>query len=374
MQRFEVTLQEHERGLLFANGRLHRFLGPGRHSAWTWGRFDRFERLSVLRPCIELADAKLLAETPELAPHVIVVRIADTERGLVFVDGNFARFLGAGVHVLLRAPNDGVAVEVVDASTKHLELVHPAKDVLTRAGDAAPFLQIVDVPEGHVGVLFVEGALARELAPGRYAFWKGLAESKVVVLDVRQQLLEVQGQELMTKDKVTLRVNLSVRYRVVDARAAASAQTDWREALYRDVQLALREEIGALTLDELLDKKASLGAVVRARVESDVLTRGIALVSAGLRDVILPGDMRALFNQVIEAEKRAQANGIARREETAATRSLLNTARLLDENPTLLRLKELEVTERIAEKIGSLSVTGGVSDLIEALRSGAKLT
>lgn len=370
MQRFDVTLQEHERGLLFQNGRLQRFLGPGRHRVWTWTRFDRIERVSVLQPWLALPDAKLLAESPVLAPHVAVVHVADTERGLVFVDGNFARFLGAGVHVLLRLPN--VAVEIVDASA--IELVHPRKDVLTRAADASAFLDVCDVPDGHVGVLFVNGALVRELSPGRYAFWKGLGEAMVVVLDARQQLLEVQGQELMTKDKVTLRVNLSVRFRITDARTAASAQSDLRETLYRDVQLALREAIGALTLDDLLERKAELGVLVRDRVQPDVAARGLELTSAGLRDVILPGDMRALFNQVIEADKRAQANGIARREETAATRSLLNTARLLEQNPTLLRLKELEVTERIAEKIGSLSVTGGVSDLIEALRSGAKLS
>lgn len=371
MHLFDVTLLEHERGLVFKNGRLERFLGPGRHRAWSWSKVDRFERLSVLRPAIELADARVLATSDVLAPHVIVTQVGDAERGLVFDGKSFFAFLAPGVHVFLRTPGDSLTVTVVDAS--ELELTHERRDVITRARDAATYLQIVDVAAGHVGVLFVDGIAAGELAPGRYAFWKGLTEVKVVAFDARQQLLEIVGQEVMTKDKVSLRANLSVRYRVTDANAAATAQADPKETLYRDVQLALREEIGALTVDELLEKKAALGATVVARLAGELTERGIAIVSAGLRDVILPGDMRALFNQVIEAEKRAQANGIARREETAATRSLLNTARLLDENPTLLRLKELEVTERIAEKIGSLSVTGGVADLVSAIRSGAKL-
>lgn len=84
--------------------------------------------------------------------------------------------------------------------------------------------------------------------------------------------------------------------------------------------------------------------------------------------MILPGEMRAILGQVVEAERRAQANLITRREETAATRSLLNTARLLDEHPTLLRLKELEHAERIAEKIGSLTVVGGLDALVPRIR------
>jgi regulator of protease activity HflC (stomatin/prohibitin superfamily) len=82
--------------------------------------------------------------------------------------------------------------------------------------------------------------------------------------------------------------------------------------------------------------------------------------------------MRQILNQVVEAERRAQANVITRREETAATRSLLNTAKLLDENPTLMRLKELEHAERIAEKIGSLSVVGGIDALVPKIRDALK--
>lgn len=371
MHLFDVTLLEHERGLLFKNGRLERFLGPGRHREWSWSKVDRFERLSVLRPAIALADARVLAESAVLAPHVIVTHVGDAERGLVFDRGNFVSFLAPGVHVFLRPPGDSLTVTMVDAT--ELELTHELRGVISRAADAATHLHLVDVAEGHVGVPFVDGIMLSELPPGRHAFWKGLVDVKVVSFDARQQLLEVVGQEIMTKDKVSLRANLSVRYRVTDASTAATANADPKETLYRDVQLALREEIAGLTLDELLEKKASLGETVVARLRGVVEARGMEILSAGLRDVILPGDMRALFNQVIEAEKRAQANGIARREETAATRSLLNTARLLDENPTLLRLKELEVTERIAEKIGSLSVTGGVAELVSAIRSGAKL-
>ena len=92
---------------------------------------------------------------------------------------------------------------------------------------------------------------------------------------------------------------------------------------------------------------------------------GIQIRSVGVKDVILPGDMKDILNQVVEAEKVAQANVIKRREETAATRSLLNTARLMDDNPTLMRLKELEVLEKITEKVDKLTVFGGLEGVLK---------
>ena len=86
-----------------------------------------------------------------------------------------------------------------------------------------------------------------------------------------------------------------------------------------------------------------------------------------LKDIILPGEMREIMNQVVTAEKQAQANLIRRREETAATRSLLNTAKLLEDNPILVRLKELETLEKLVEKVDRVTVNGGFEGLLENL-------
>ena len=77
------------------------------------------------------------------------------------------------------------------------------------------------------------------------------------------------------------------------------------------------------------------------------------------------GDIREILNQVVTAEKQAQANLIRRREETAATRSLLNAAKLMEGNPLLLRLKELESLEKIADKVEKIAVVGGLNALLE---------
>ena len=83
-----------------------------------------------------------------------------------------------------------------------------------------------------------------------------------------------------------------------------------------------------------------------------------------MKDVILPGEMKTILNQVVEAEKVAQANLIRRREETAATRSLLNTAADGGE-PGLLRLKELETLEKVTERIGKTAVYDGLEGVEE---------
>ena len=94
---------------------------------------------------------------------------------------------------------------------------------------------------------------------------------------------------------------------------------------------------------------------------------GIDVKSIGVKDIILPGDMKDILAKVVEAEKAAQANVIRRREETNATRSLLNTAKVMEDNSVALRLKEMETLEMVTEKIGNISVYGGLDSVMSEL-------
>lgn len=165
---------------------------------------------------------------------------------------------------------------------------------------------------------------------------------------MREIVADIGGQEIMTSDKVSLRLNAILTYRVTDARKAVETVSDISQALYREAQLALRAVIGTRELDALLaDKNAVTGeleTIVRKRAQEF----GVQVVGLGIRDIILPGEMKNLLNKVIEAKKAAEANLISRREELAAVRSQLNSAKLIEENPSLMRLKELEVLEKVA--------------------------
>ena len=154
--------------------------------------------------------------------------------------------------------------------------------------------------------------------------------------------------------------------RAVERRSCSrGASDDGRACVYKELQFAVREAIGGRTLDELLGAKGELDRGIQASARGKIEQHGIKLVSVGIKDVILPGEMKDILNRVVEAEKVAQANLIKRREETAATRSLLNTARLMDENPTLLRLKELETLEKVTEKVDKLTVFGGLDGVLK---------
>ena len=130
--------------------------------------------------------------------------------------------------------------------------------------------------------------------------------------------------------------------------------------------MALRAAIGTRDLDALLNEKESLAAEVTGVVRPRAAEFGVEVVAVGVKDLILPGDMRTLLNKVIEAKKAAEASLITRREEAAALRHQANTAKLYVDNPTLLRLRELEAVEKIAVA-GKLNVVMGDKSLADKI-------
>ena len=213
----------------------------------------------------------------------------------------------------------------------------------------------------------VNGKLDRLLEPGSYGFWKYNRAIAVKLLDMRLQVIEVSGQEILTKDRVSLRINLSGSYRIDEAKTVALKLNDYANFIYRELQLRLREAVGTKTLDELLEDKDLLNSVIAEGVRDKFAEYGIALHSVGVKDIILPGDMKVILNQVVEAQKEAEANLIRRREETQAMRSLHNTAKMMENNPVLMRLKELEALERVTQRINNISVFGGLDGVMNEL-------
>ena len=198
------------------------------------------------------------------------------------------------------------------------------------------------------GLKFRDGRFVEILGPGRYRVARILVKEEIRKVDLRLRTLVLQGQEMMTLDKVTMRVTMLAKMRVADPRAALLSVDDYAGQLYGDVQLALRDAVGAIELEAVIGQKGRLGEAVTLAVREKALAYGVELVEAGVRDLILPGEMKAILNQVMEARKKAEAALILRREEVAATRSLANTAEMLSKNPALMRLKELEALEAIA--------------------------
>jgi len=224
----------------------------------------------------------------------------------------------------------------------------------------------VNVPEHHQGLVYINNVQQPPLTQGRYHYWLVNQTVGSQVADLRLQTCEVSGQELLTEDKVTVRANVVCNYRITDAPKWFAQHQSPEEYLYRELQFAIRALIGSKSMDTLLADKQGLDTELTALIRAKV-PQGAEIDSAGVKDIILPGEIRSILTRVVEAEKSAQANNIRRREETAATRSLLNTARVMEENPTALRLKELETLEKVTEKIDKISVYGGLDGVLKGL-------
>lgn len=356
-------IREYELGLYFYDGEFQKLLDPGRY--WfvdPWGRV-RVETVSQRAPWFVHEKLDLIVKSGELVGRALVLDLKDYERALVWIDGRFSHVLPPGLYAYWTAFAD-VRVEIVDA--REVRFVHADLPVIVQSRLSERVLECVTVPAGHVGVYLRDGRYVETLPAGRHAFWKHVAEVKVVPVDARELILDVGGQEIMTADKVTLRVNALVGYRVTDARLAVTAVDDARQALYRETQLVLRAVVGGRDLDGFLTDKDGVAAELEQGLRRRTAALGLEVLTVGIRDVILPGEMKELLNKVMEAKKAAEANLIARREETAAMRSQANTAKVLQDNPTLMRLRELEVLEKVAAS-AKLNVVLGDKGLTERL-------
>jgi regulator of protease activity HflC (stomatin/prohibitin superfamily) len=351
---FKTFLVKHdERVVVFQHGLQARALGPGSHTVWGFGLTER--RWST--------DSVVFQMPPELRALLPEewygeIRLGASERAVLWHDGKPKAFLRPGVHHYWKVDTT-LRLEVLD--------VREAMPVVTdELAAILPQAEWVDatVREHERGLLHVQGRHVRTLAPGRYAFWSPReAKVDVQLVDMRATQLPIVGQELMTKDKVTLRLSLTVDHAVEDPAVATHAVASAKDAVYALVQLAARDYVAGVTLDELLAGRDAMTKALEEATTEKARRFGLRVERVGVKDVVLPGEMKTLLNRVIEAEKEAAANVILRREETAATRSLANTAKILAEQPMLMRLKELESLKEIATHVKEVRVVVGADGL-----------
>lgn len=348
-----VKINAYQVGLVFENRKLIEVLEEG--NFWIFGNKDVkiYEKNQSFVAPIEL---NILLRNEELASLLEVVEVADNEIVLYIVNGIFKDVLLTGRYAFWKGYFN---YEFIKIDLSNAEITEEIPTALLDNAKLRAYVRKFQVMSFEVALLFVNGSFLKELAAGTYYFWNNSISVEVKSADIRQQQLEISGQELLTKDKAGLRINFFVRYQVTNIFKALVDNKDFEKQLYVLMQLALRAFIGGLTLDELLNKKDTISKEILENVAVKINDLGLVVSDAGIRDVILPGDMKEIMNQVLVAEKKAQANSIMRREETASTRSLLNTAKLMEENEMLWKLKEMEYVEKIADKIGEITISGG---------------
>ncbi|MDI9340765.1 MAG: slipin family protein [Sediminibacterium sp.] len=354
-------LDANEKSIAFADGKFLKVLGPGIHFFW---KNTNTLALNKAEAFVKYGNLSIMLEDEGFAREVDVVDVGDQELVLAYEKGILKEVLNAGQYAFWK---NVFKRELVKIDMKSVQLpTHIDERVYTHPA-LLPYLRTYTVEASEKAVLYLDGKFTGILDPGMYYFWKNQIPVQLIKADMRTQQMEIGGQEILTKDKAALRVNFYVHYQIEDLIKAVVDNKEHDKQLYVLMQLALREFIGSLSLDELLSRKEEISGFIRSEVAGKTAALGIRLQTCGIRDIILPGEMKDIMNQVLIAEKKAQANTIMRREETASTRSLLNTAKLMEENTMLFKLKEMEYVEKIAEKISSISVTGG-SQISEQLK------
>jgi regulator of protease activity HflC (stomatin/prohibitin superfamily) len=368
LKKFQIS--EYEIGLLYEQNNFVRPLEPGEYAFWCFDKNVSLRTLSRIlpNPDFPLEDVLIEKHPNFVSAYCETVQLLNQQVAIVRYQGKVISILPPCSRKLFW---QGVEVEVIDISGDAKlpsrligELVSGLPEAL---GLSRNSLHICSVPAQHLGLLYINQEFQTQLQPGIHAWWIFGRSLLTEVFDLRYSMMEVSGQDILSKDKVPLRLNLTAGYRILDPLKAKNGLSDITSYLYKELQFALRGAVGETTLDSLLEDKGAIDTSISDYIRQKTADYGIEVDSVGVKDIILPGEIKTILSKVVEAEKSAQANVVRRREETAATRSMLNTAKVMEDNPVALRLKELEVLERIAEKIEKIQVNGSLDSILTDL-------
>lgn len=356
-----VRVNSSQIALVFKNGAYQKMLKEG--SYWLWENVEVI-KYDITHPFIPPVELNILLQDRNLVEALNVVEVKNHQIAIQYKNGLLDKVLTAGRYAFWKGP---VVYDFVIADISKAEITEPVDRATLASGTLDYYVRSYTVEGYEKAVLYIDGNYVKQLESGVYYWWKNSMSIQVKKVDIRLQQLEINGQEILTRDKASLRINAWAQFKVVDIEKALLENKEYDRQLYIIFQLALREYVAGYSFDELLEKKEAIGPFVMQKVKDAVEELGVQVQGFGIRDIVLPGDVKEIMNQVLVAEKRAQANIIMRREETASTRSLLNTAKLMEDNQMLWKLKEMEYVEKIADKISGISLSGN-GKLVEQLK------
>jgi len=205
-------------------------------------------------------------------------------------------------------------------------------------------LHRVTVFEYQRGLLYRWGKFVEVLQPGMHYYFRPF--QAIHLVDIRTVNVTLPGQEVLTADNISIKISLAASYRITDPYLVVNRVVNYQEALYLLLQLALRDVIGGLEVDDLLSRRAGIGQTIFENTASKAAELGLELLLVNIKDIMFPGELKNIFAQVVNARKEGLAALERARGESAALRNLANTARLLDNNPSLRQLRLFQVLEK----------------------------
>ena len=203
------------------------------------------------------------------------------------------------------------------------------------------------------GLKYRKGKFKGVLDPGRYRYRPKITTIRKI--DMRPRFVSITGQEVLSADGITLKVSIAANYQIDDPVKAVNAAQNYDDALYQELQLALREIIGAVEIENVLSNRGELSTQLMTLAEGKVRMLGLKLASVSVKDIMFPGKLKEMFAQVVNARQEGLAALEKARGETAALRNLANAARMLDDNPNLMQLR---LVQALGESTGNTLVLG----------------
>ena len=359
----KYIINQNQCGFLMKDGIFIKTLYCGKY--WYPGMLGYQVVIEKMEGCVGFGTlpAEVLLQDQTFADKVLHIKIPEGHIGILRLNGVVQQVLTEPVYLywnnwnrydyeLLDMREPKMKAEITKSYLAHIPLKYYKK---------------IEIKTGETGVLYFDNQMVGELAAGTYFYWTYAKDVVCQVIDLRARSIEINGQEILTADRIGIRVNLLCTYRVTQVKRMLETIKNQEAQIYACVQLVVREYIGKYRLDEILEQKEEISGFICTQLKEVQDDYCIEFLTVGIKDIILPGEIREIMNTVLIAERKAQANVITRREEVASTRSLLNTAKLMDENKTLYKLKELECLERICMQVGNINVAGSGA-LLEQLR------
>ncbi len=226
----------------------------------------------------------------------------------------------------------------------------------------------VVVYEYQQGLRYSNGLYRGLVGPGEH--WIYTPTTTIRTVDMRLSLLAAPGQEVIASDGISIKLTIAGQYRLTDPAVAINQVQDYLGTMYNLIQVALREVVGARTIDDVLQHRETIGPEVVERAASKVHDIGVELVDVEIKDLMLPAATKRLFAQVVDARQQGLASLEKARGETAALRSLANAARLVEQNPAMLQLRMLHQLETTS---GNTVVLGLSPSAVPLPRTGSSI-
>ena len=305
----KYKINENECGYLISRGRFEKLLTVGTYYFLSLSGCE--VKIVPMTGAVNTygIPEEILMKNPEFASRVVKNVLPDTSIAIRFVNGAF-REVVCKPETLFWNVFEKNEFQVIDITKPWMEETLPRMYMELMP---AKYYKKIVIKDGETGLLYFDNQFERQLGTGTYFFWNYGRETSCKVFNLKLQQLEISGQEILTADKVGVRLNVICTYRITDPRRLVMLVENVGTQLYTHAQLILREYVGRFRLDELLEQKEEISQYVLEEMKKKQEDYCVEIVSAGIKDIILPGEIREIMNTVLLAEKRAQANVITRR-------------------------------------------------------------